>query len=64
MPVIKLSIVGQGGDAVETFELEDALVKKLRDTVDAQPDLTMDEAFRRGIQHIVDSGPLGGESRQ
>jgi hypothetical protein len=27
--------------------------------VDAQPDLSFAEAFRQGIQHVVDKGPLG-----
>ncbi len=64
MPVIKLSLVPQGGEPVATFELDDVLVQQLRDTVDAQPDLTMDEAMRRGFQHVVDNGPLRGGGQQ
>ncbi|MCW2700565.1 MAG: hypothetical protein JWQ45_2100 [Blastococcus sp.] len=60
MPVIKLSLFGQGNEPHETVELDEDLVGQLRATVDAQPDLTLDEAFRRGIQHVVDNGPLGG----
>jgi hypothetical protein len=64
MPVIKLSLFSQGDEPDETVELDEALVGKLRATVDAQPDLTLGEAFRRGIQHVVDSGPLGGGGQQ
>jgi hypothetical protein len=64
MPVIKLSLFGQGGEPEETIELDERLVGQLRATVEAQPDLTLDEAFRRGLQHVVDSGPLGGGGQQ
>jgi hypothetical protein len=64
MPVIKLSLVGQGPDEDEVIELDESLFGQLRATVDAQPDLTMGEAFRRGIQHVVDNGPLGGGGQQ
>ncbi len=66
MPVIKLSSVGQGGgaDLDEVFEVDDELFGRLRETVDAQDDLTMPEAFRRGLQHVVDQGPLGGGGQQ
>jgi hypothetical protein len=64
MPVIKLSVVGQGSELDEVIELDDGLFGRLRETVDAQPDLTMGEAIRRGLQHVVDEGPLGGGSRQ
>jgi hypothetical protein len=61
MPVIKLSSVGQGGPTLdEVFEVDDDLFGRLVQTVDAQDDLTMPEAFRRGIQAVVDQGPLGG----
>jgi hypothetical protein len=52
MPIIKLSVVGPSNLPEQT----DQLVA----TVDAQSDLTLDEAFRRAIQHVVDSGPFGG----
>ena len=43
---------------METVELDDELIGKLRETVDAVPDLTMAEALRRGIQHVVDNPPV------
>jgi hypothetical protein len=64
MPIIKLSLVGQGPEPDEVIELDEALYGRLRETVDAQPDLTMPEAFRRGLQHVVDQGPLGGGGQQ
>ena len=36
------------------------LMNQLRQVVDASPDLTMTEALRQGIQHVVDRGPVGG----
>ena len=64
MPVIKLSLFNQADEPDETVELDESLVQQLKATVDAQPDLTMAEAFRRGIQHVVDNGPLGGGGQQ
>jgi hypothetical protein len=60
MSPIKLSLYGSGDDAEETFELPDELVGKLRETVDAHPDFTLGDAFRQGIQHVVDHGPARG----
>jgi hypothetical protein len=64
MPIIKLSLFNQGPEPDETIELDERLSGQLLATVDAQPDLTLDEAFRRGIQHVVDTGPLGGGGQQ
>jgi hypothetical protein len=64
MPVIKLSLFNQADEPDETVELDEGLMQQLKATVDAQPDLTMAEAFRRGIQHVVDNGPLGGGGQQ
>jgi hypothetical protein len=64
MPVIKLSLFNQADEPDETVELDEALVNQLKATVDAQPDLTMAEALRRGIQHVVDNGPLAGGGQQ
>jgi hypothetical protein len=64
MPIIKLSVVGPGNVPEQTVELDETLSGQLVATVDAQSDLTLDEAFRRGIQHVVDSGPLGGGGQQ
>lgn len=64
MPVIKLSLFNPADEPDETVELDEGLVQQLKATVEAQPDLTMAEAFRRGIQHVVDNGPLGGGGQQ
>ena len=64
MPVIKLSLFSQGDEPDETIELDEALVGRLRETVDAQPDLTLTEAFRRGLQRVIDDGPLGGGDKK
>jgi hypothetical protein len=60
MSPIKLSLWGPGEGAEESFELDDELVSKLRETVDAHPDFTLGDAFRQGIEHVVDNGPRGG----
>jgi hypothetical protein len=58
MSPVKLSLFNTGDDREqESVELDDALVAKLRQVVDAHPDLTMQEALRQGIQHIVTHGP-------
>ena len=64
MPPIKLSLFNPGDEPDETIELDERLVARLRETVDAQPDLTLAEAFRRGLQHVIDEGPLGGGGQQ
>jgi hypothetical protein len=59
MSPFKLSLVNPGNDDPdETVELDDELVGQLKQTVDADPDLTLEKALRRGIQHVVDSGPM------
>jgi hypothetical protein len=61
MSPLKLSLFNRGDDAEETVELDDDnLVAQLREVVNSSPDLTMEEALRRGIQHVVDSGPSTG----
>jgi hypothetical protein len=58
MSPVKLSLFNSGDDREqESVELDDALVEKLRQVVDAHPDLTMQEALRQGIAHIVKHGP-------
>ena len=65
MPPIKLSLFSQGDEPDDTVELDEELVGQLRATVDAHPDLTLAEAFRQGIQHVVDNGPRNkGSGRQ
>lgn len=61
MSPLKLSLIGPGDDSEEVVELhDDELMNQLRQVVDASPDLTMTEALRQGIQHVVDRGPVGG----
>ena len=58
MSPMKLSLFGSGDDREETVQLDDdELVGQLRKTVDAHPDLTLEEALRQGIQHVVQNGP-------
>ena len=64
MPPIKLSIANPGADHDDEIELDESLVARLRQTVDATPDLTLADAFRRGIEHVVDSSPRPGDNRQ
>ena len=50
MSPFKLSLINPGNDDPdETVELDDDLVGKLKQVVDADPDLTMAEALRQGI---------------
>jgi hypothetical protein len=62
MSPLKLSLFNRGDEpGEEIVELDDDdLVTKFRDTVNASPDLTMEEALRQGLQHVVDKGPKGG----
>jgi hypothetical protein len=58
MAPMKLSLFGSGSEEEETVQLDDDdLVGQLRKTVDAHPDLTLEEALRQGIQHVVENGP-------
>ena len=59
MSPFKLSLINPGNDDPdETVELDDELVGQLKQTVDADPDLTLEKALRQGIQHVVDRGPM------
>jgi hypothetical protein len=61
MSPLKLSLFKRGDDREETVEVDDdALVGQLREVVDATPDLTMEDALREGIQHVVDKRRQGG----
>ena len=60
MSPIKLSLWGSDDDREETVELDDQLAGDLRSVVDATPDLTLEQAFREGIQHVVDKRRPGG----
>ena len=54
MSPVKLSLFNSDDDREETVELDDDLAGELRQVVDATPDLTMADALRQGIQHVVD----------
>ena len=59
MSPFKVSLINPGNDDPdETVELDDELVGQLKQTVDADPDLTLEKALRQGIQHVVDKGPM------
>ena len=59
MSPFKLSLINTGNDDPdETIDLDDDLVDQLKQTVDADPDLTLEKALRQGIQHVVDRGPM------
>ena len=61
MSPFKLSLINPlNDDPDETVDLDDELVGRLRQVVDANPDLTMADALRQGVQHVADNGPLGG----
>jgi len=60
MSPMKLSLYNPGGDAEEVEVDDDVLVGQLREVVDATPELTMQEALRQGMQHIVDTHRAGG----
>jgi hypothetical protein len=58
MSPFKLSLINPANDDPdETVELDDELVGKLRQIVDAHPDLTMGEALKQGIAHVAEHGP-------
>jgi hypothetical protein len=60
MSPVKLSLFNSDDDREETVELDDDLAGKLRQVVDETPDLTMADALRQGIQHVVDRRSGGG----
>ena len=61
MSPLKLSLFNPGDDREETVELDDdALVGRLREVVNSDPDLTMEEALRQGLQHVVDKRAASG----
>jgi hypothetical protein len=63
MSPFKLSLINPGNDDPdETVDLDDELVGKLQQVVDAHPDLTMAEALRQGVAHVAENGPTGATS--
>ena len=51
---MKLSLFNSDDDREEMVELDDELAGELRQVVDETPDLTMADALRQGVQHVVD----------
>ena len=62
MSPIKFSLRGPGDDREETVELDDddSWVSSARSST-PPPDLTMTEAVRQGIKHVVDTGRSGAD---
>jgi hypothetical protein len=55
MSPLKYSLFGKDDDREDSVELDDdELLGQLRDVVDATPDLTMEQALREGVQHVVE----------
>ena len=63
MPPIKLSLMKPGGDEPDTVHLDEDLVTRFREVVDRDPDLTLEEALRQGLQHVIDTHGAGGGGR-
>ena len=60
----KLSLVNLGNDEPdEAVDLDDDARRAAPGAVDADPDLTIAEALRRGMQHVVDNGPDAARAR-
>jgi hypothetical protein len=54
MSPFKLSLINpDNDDPDETIELDDDVVNELKQVVDATPDLTLGDALREGVQHVV-----------
>ncbi len=54
MSPFRLSLINpDNDDPDETVELDDAVVQDLKQVVDSTPDLTMADALREGVQHVV-----------
>jgi hypothetical protein len=54
MSPFRLSLINpDNDDPDETVELDDADVQELKQVVDSTPDLTMADALREGVQHVV-----------
>ena len=62
MSPLKLSLFNRDDEPDEEIELDDDdLVTQFKSTVDATPELTMQEALREGLRHVVEkrSGGTG-----
>lgn len=54
MSPFKFSLTNPWNDAEETVELDDDLAGKVQETVDNDPDLTLAEVLRQGLQKVID----------
>jgi hypothetical protein len=58
---MKLSLFNSDDNREETVELDDELTGKFLQVVDETPELTVAEALRQGVQHVVDrANPSAG----
>jgi len=61
MSPYKLSLFNNDDDNDrDEVELDDELVGQLRETVEATPDLTMEQAVREGLKSVVEKRRPGG----
>jgi hypothetical protein len=60
MSPIKLSLFNPGDDHEETVEIDDRLADDLRQVVADTPDLTLEQALREGLEHVVAKRKRGG----
>jgi hypothetical protein len=61
MSPFKLSLINTGtDDPDESVDLDDQLAEALRRVVADTPDLTMADALREGVEHVVDRRTRGG----
>ncbi|RBY83435.1 hypothetical protein [Blastococcus sp. TF02A-30] len=59
---MKFSLMNPWDDREETVELDDDLAGKVQETVDNDPDLTLAEVLRQGLQRIVEERSGGGRA--
>ncbi|SFE12774.1 hypothetical protein [Blastococcus tunisiensis] len=60
MSPFKFSLFNRDDDEEETVEIDDQLADDLRQVVADTPDLTLEQALREGLQHVVEKRKRGG----
>jgi hypothetical protein len=60
MSPFKFSLFNRDDDDEETVEIDDQLADDLRQVVADTPDLTLEQALREGLQHVVEKRKRGG----
>ena len=60
MSPVKFSLFNRDDDAEETVEIDDQLADDLQKVVADTPDLTLEDALREGLQHVVAKRRPGG----